>query len=457
MLLSLVNVSLVLALGPMAAVADAKRDCERLPGDAGLAACTEMIGQNAQDAWAYALRGARYYARGDLDRALADFARRVELEPQNPEAYNLRGLLHEDRAARETGSGQVTLAATLAAAKHLERALADYDRAIELDPKYASAYVNRADVYRKNGDRERALADYGKAIELAPKYAVAYGQRALFYQQAGDVGRALADYNTAIRLNPNYVAAHRDRADIHFRKGDLERALADHSRVIVLEPNDATAYRKRGIVHRIRGDIERMSTDFEKAIALDPRYGDGYYNRGFVHLAKGELGQAIADYDQAIELGSVHFGAFFERGVANLYSGSVAKALADLREARERHSAQPYTALWLDLASRRAKVESPLAQAIEDLEMTRWPAPVIRLFLGELTPEAVLAAAHHPDATMRSAQVCEANFYSGALALQQGRRDEAVRRFRAAAAGCHKSMIEGVAAKAELKALGVRP
>ena len=89
--------------------------------------------------------------------------------------------------------------------------------------------------------------------------------------------------------------------------------------------------------------------------------------------------------------------------------------------------------------------------------MTRWPAPVIRMFLGQMTPEAVLAAADHPEAHIKREQVCEANVYSGELALQQGRKNEARRRFRAAVADCPKALIEWSAANAELKALGVTP
>jgi|RhiMethySRZTD1v2_1073278.scaffolds.fasta_scaffold33586_4 tetratricopeptide (TPR) repeat protein len=455
MVSSLISVSLALVLGPAAALVDARRDCERLRGDAGLAACTQAIRENPQDGSAYNLRGLRYYARGDLDSALADYTKRVELEPKNPEAYDRRGLLYQAKALREIGADQPTLAATMAAAKHLERALADHDRAIELDPKYAPAYINRADVYRKSGDRDRALADYGKAIELAPNYAFAYGHRGFFLQEVGDVDRALADYNTAIRLNPHYAAAYGARADILFRKGDLDRALADHSKVIAIEPNDAAAYRKRGVIHRLKGDLGRMLADFDKAVVFDPKYSDGYYYRGFVHLAQGDLARAIADYDRAIELRPIYFNAFFERGVANLYSGSAPKALADLRQAHELHAVQPYTALWLDIVSKRANLASPLAQAIENVDMTQWPAPVVRMFLGELTAEAVLAAANHPQAQVRSEQVCEANFYIGALALQQRRKDEAIRRFRAAAGGCNKGLIEAAAANAELRALGV--
>jgi tetratricopeptide (TPR) repeat protein len=455
MVSGLISVSLALVLGPTAALVDARRDCERLRGDAGLAACTQAIRENPQDGQAYNIRGLHYYARGELDLALADYNRRVELEPANAEAHSRRGLIYEALAAREVAAERPTLAATLAAAKRLERALADYNRAIELDPKYATAYINRADVYKKNGERERALADYGKAIELAPKNAFAYGHRGYFHDEAGNVEQALADYNAAIRLNPSYAAAHAARADIHFGKGDLDRALADHGKVIALEPDDARAYRKRGTIYRIKGDLGRMLADFEKAVAYDPKYADGYYHRGFVQLAKGELARAIADYDRAIELGSGHFSAFFERGVANLYSGAAIKALADLEQAHELHSVHPYTALWLDIVSKRAKLESPLPRAIETVDMTQWPAPVVRMFLGELSPEAVLAEANHPHPEIRSARLCDANFYIGVLALQHGRKDEAARRFRAVAGGCNKGMIEWSAANAELRALGV--
>ena len=50
--------------------------------------------------------------------------------------------------------------------------------------------------------------------------------------------------------------------------------------------------------------------------------------------------------------------------------------------------------------------------------------------MGQLTLDAVLAAADDPDASKKSTQVCEANFYSGELALQKDKKDEATRLFR---------------------------
>jgi len=87
-------------------------------------------------------------------------------------------------------------------------ALAGYNEAIRLDPKYARAYKFRGDVYREKGDMDRALADYDEAIGLAPEFAKAYTGRGDVYRDKGDKDRALVDYQAALRLtlvsNPSY-------------------------------------------------------------------------------------------------------------------------------------------------------------------------------------------------------------------------------------------------------------
>ena len=89
--------------------------------------------------------------------------------------------------------------------------------------------------------------------------------------------------------------------------------------------------------------------------------------------------------------------------------------------------------------------------------MNKWPAPVIRLFLGQMTPEALLATADDPNAKTKQRKVCEINFYSAELALQRRAKGEATRLFRLAATDCRKSFTERAAAHAELKALDANP
>ncbi len=86
--------------------------------------------------------------------------------------------------------------------------------------------------------------------------------------------------------------------------------------------------------------------------------------------------------------------------------------------------------------------------------MTKWPAPIIRLYLGQMESDAVLGAADDSTASVKIGHVCEANFYTGELALMQGRTHDASQLFETAVTHCPTDYDERFAAGAELKALG---
>jgi lipoprotein NlpI len=320
-----------------------------------------------------------------------------------------------------------------------------------------------ADLYRSRGlawgrkrDFDRAIADYDRAIQLDPKYAFAYNNRGEAWRNRGDLDRAIADFNEAIRLDPRYWFAYDNRGDARREKGDLDSAIADFSEAIRLSPpkfRDAFAYKSRGDAWRDKGVLDRAIADYDQAIRLDPNDAFVYNSRGNAWSDKANLACAIADFDQAIRLDPKDWRGYLNRGRANLYAGALPKAVADLKEASELNPKHAYAALWLDIANKRSNLASRLAEAVKQIDMTKWPAPIIRLYLGELTPEALLAAATDADVQTNEGQVCEANFFSGELALQQSNTDEAERLFHLAAADCPRNFVEYGGANAELKAL----
>jgi lipoprotein NlpI len=190
-----------------------------------------------------------------------------------------------------------------------------------------------------------------------------------------------------------------------------------------------------------------------ETVRLDTKDPDAHHSVGTKEQAKSDLSQVIAYYNAAIKHDPKDDDAYFHRGIANYYAGALPQALADLGQANKIDPEYPYYALWIDILDKRANAASRLPQAIAHINMTKWPAPVIRLFLGQTTPSAVLAAADDPDAKTKRGQVCEANFYLGELALQQGAREDAARLFRLAAAGCPREFVEGHTAESELEAL----
>ena len=223
------------------------------------------------------------------------------------------------------------------------------------------------------------------------------------------------------------------------------------------QPKIALSPTTIGVAYYDKGNFDRAIADFNDAIRVDPECAPAYNNRGVAFYDKGDFDRAIADCSDAIQLDPKYALAYRTRGLAYFYGGKLSKALADVSQASALDPKEAYSALWVDIVGKRNNVASRLPQAISQIDMTAWPAPVIRMYLGQMTPAAVLDAANDPDAAKKKGQVCEANFYSGELALRNGTKDKATRLFRLAASDCPKDFDEWADANQELKALGVAP
>jgi lipoprotein NlpI len=240
-------------------------------------------------------------------------------------------------------------------------------------------------------------------------------------------------------------------------KGDFERAIADYNEAIRLDPKNAVAFDNRAVAYRENGDPDRAIADCNEAIRLDPKSAGSFYSRGLAYRDKGDPERAIADFSEAIRINPKATLAYFARGRSYLFAGSAEKAQADFDQASALAPKSAYVALWVDIVSQRNNRPSRLAQTSSRIDMTVWPAPVVRLFMDQMTPAAVLAAADDPDATKKKGQVCDAFFYGGEFSLMKGLKDEATRLFRLAASDCPHRFNAWDAANAELKALGVVP
>lgn len=112
--------------------------------------------------------------------------------------------------------------------------IADYDKAIKLDPSNANAYYERGDAHAEIGEYGRAIADYSKAIELDPRHALAYFNRAYAYGEIGEYNKSIADYSKAIELNPSDAQAYYNRGLDYHNKGEVPKAVSDLEKCIGL-------------------------------------------------------------------------------------------------------------------------------------------------------------------------------------------------------------------------------
>ena len=236
---------------------DDYKECQQTNDiDRSIAACSRAINNQkasppATYAVAYNNRGKAYNHKGDYDRAIADFDEAIRLDPKYVFAYNNRGNAYRYR-------------------DDYDGAIVDYDEAIRLDPKYETGYNNRGNAYYHKGDYDRAIADFDEAIRLDPKSAVNYMNRGNPYQAKGDYDRAIANYDEAIRLDSKFAYAYINRGNAYQHKGDYDRAIADYTEAIRLEPRIAEVYGSRAVVYLHKGERDRAIGDYRVANGLDP-------------------------------------------------------------------------------------------------------------------------------------------------------------------------------------------
>jgi tetratricopeptide (TPR) repeat protein len=215
--------------------------------------------------------------------------------------------------------------------KNYDRAIQDYSKAIELNPNYTEAYYNRGIVFTNENNYDRAIQDYSKAIELNPNYTEAYNNRGNIFKNNKNYDRALEDYNKAIELNPKLTEAYNNRGVVFINKNRNADAISDFNKAIELNPKLTEAYNNRGIVFINENKNSEAISDVNKAIELDPDFADAYNNRGIIFYREKRYEEAISNYTKVIALKADNALAYYNRGLAEFYSGKKDAACIDMK------------------------------------------------------------------------------------------------------------------------------
>lgn len=113
-----------------------------------------------------------------------------------------------------------------------ERALADFNGAIQRNADLADAYNERGTLLRLNGDDNAAIADYTVTLKLDPRHDAAYFNRALTYEQQRRYQEACDDLDNAIALNPTIATAYEARGRVRARLRQFDGAIQDFERYL---------------------------------------------------------------------------------------------------------------------------------------------------------------------------------------------------------------------------------
>jgi tetratricopeptide (TPR) repeat protein len=152
-------------------------------------------------------------------------------------------------------------------------AIALLTQLISRHPNDAVNYNNRGLIYFQSGQREKAIADYNKALQLNPELDSAYNNRGNYYASVGQLAEALADYEKALDLNAGNIRTWINQA-ITFRElGLYDLALENLDMAVILGCLEDHIYAERGRTYHLRGDWNCAIADYQRALKELPPSG----------------------------------------------------------------------------------------------------------------------------------------------------------------------------------------
>ncbi len=358
------------------------------------------------------------------DRIVAQFAERLgtpRTETGTRRVFRETSSLEAYQAFTE---GRVRLESLDAAV--VPAAIADFERAIALDPRYAVAHVGLASAHfwqyemsraRNQPDAAllaRAIDHVRRAIELEHDLAEAHATLAFMLVSAGRAAEALATARRAVTLEPGYWGNQFRLA--HAAWGDERlRALA---RVVELYPDFPFAHFEAAMVHIARGALDRAESVLREGTIVQDRQANLrqrypakglHWLLGLVRLARGDGAEAQSEFQQEIASGSSQLyaaefcmNAYDGAGFAHLRRGEPREAATMFRHALERFPEHARSLVGLGGALASAGDSAGAADAF-----ARATAAIDALRRGGRGGEATLAEAFLHAVTGKSAEALE--------------------------------------------------
>jgi tetratricopeptide (TPR) repeat protein len=310
-------------------------------------------------------------------------------------------------------------------AGEIEAAVEDFDRAIELLPDFAEAFVSRAECLDMLGRTAPAKPEYEKARQLWAEGRVGAPDRCYLFRQQGRLTFEVESYERVLKRIKTGSFPLSACGNALLALGRAEEALRFYEQGLKAKEKDPAILALKGEALAMLGRYRQAVDAFGASLNANPRAPETLSGRAIAFAAMGRLDKANDDWRRQLSLLPETQPA--ARACVALRLADYEAALPQLEHAIAKAPADPYWPLYrLTALKRLGRPLGAVAMPVGDA----WPRPLFDLLAGQATPDAVLAAA-----------------------TTDGRRAEALfqmERFKEVAERAPPAMIEYAAARNEL-------
>ena len=311
----------------------------------------------------YDILGASYIGLKKSDKAIASYQKALQLNPNHTDSYNNMGMALNDQG-------------------RFDEAVESYQKAINLEPNYADAHYNLGNALQQTGDLKQAIESYKASLALSPDDAevlLNYGNALKNY---GDFDQAIRVYAQVMKINPTSKAAKMNMDNAADLKADLDKDVADYARIAKLEIGSAEIASFTGTLLKARNFPDAAMDSYKQAIKVKPDYAQAYFNIGNVQAAKNDESAAIESYELAIKNKKDYIEAYTNLGTCLINIGNLEAATKRFSQALEIDPGSPsVTSALIYAMARNEKIgEQELftqicyfAEKMEANFLSEWP------------------------------------------------------------------------------------
>ena len=214
-------------------------------------------------------------------------------------------------------------------------ALANYDKALKINPAATELFVPVANLYYQKDDYSTAETYLIKAETNSADNVETVFLRGLLHYKRNENEKALAAFNKTINLDSNFIEVYLYQAEIYERLNKEKEALAAYHKTVEIDPQSTEAWFDLGVANYNRGNYAEAETAYKKVIELDANHADAHANLASVYRQMKKYTEANGEYKIAAEYIKDDADLFSEWGYCLGKVDEWDKAIARLQTAKD--------------------------------------------------------------------------------------------------------------------------
>ena len=171
-----------------------------------------------------------------------------------------------------------TLGSAFLSQGNLDEAIRQYRKAMQVNPRYAESYNNLGYLFQSQGKLDEAISQYRQALQIRPNSVETHYNLANALQSLGRLDEAISHYNQVLQVKPDDTDTHHNIAVAFQTQGRLNEAISHYQQVLRIEPDDAETHNSLGYALQLQGDLNEAVSHYRQALRINPGYTKARHN-----------------------------------------------------------------------------------------------------------------------------------------------------------------------------------